>query len=1136
MTRLVPVRAWRKLRGCVLSLSFVRTFAAAAAVVLAAGVATQAEVRVWEEPMVIPTYPLGPADPNPIFYHRESYQGAQKRVYPYALQDRLTHTREDRTYTAVHLENEYVRLTVLPEIGGRLFAATDKTNGYDFFYRQHVIKPALIGMLGAWISGGVEWCAFHHHRNTTFMPVDYRLAENSDGSRTIWFGEIERRHRMKWLVGLTLHPGRSYIETTVKLINRTPQPHSILYWANVAVHSNNDYQVVFPPSVQVATHHSKIAFTHWPVSQGKYLGTDYTGLDISWCKNSASAASFFAWDLREDFMGGYDHGRQAGVVHVGDHHRVCGAKLWEWGTGPSGQIWEKILTDEDGPYVELMVGAWSDNQPDYSWIKPYETKVIRQYWYPVRELGTFKNANLNGAVNLEVKDGTAHLAFNTTRRYANARVVLTAGGQAALTETIDIAPDRPFRREVAIPADCLTTDLRALLFSSSGEELISYQPVQIEPPAELPAPAEAPPIPAKIQNQEELYLTGLRIEQIHNPAVDPLDYYREAVERDPGDSRCNTALGINANKRGKYAEAERYLRQAIKRLTEGYMRPGNTEAYYQLGLALRGQGRLTEAEEAFHRASWDSAFHSAAHHQLAELLCRRGDWAHGLEHVEASLSTNALNTRARCIRAMILRRLGRPAEARAEALAVLAVDPLDFLAGHESVFAERATQAPAVADGARAELQRAMRGEVQSYLEVAADYAGCGLWSEAIEVLHRLVETDVPFGSTYPLVHYWLGYLHEQNKHPDEALKCYRRAARMPADYCFPFRLESIDVLNSAMRARGRDARAPYYLGNLLFDLQPEAAVACWEKAKSLDDGFSPAHRNLGWAAYRAKDDVAGAIAHYERAVACNGDDPRLYLELDVLYEAGNVDPQRRLTVLERRPEVVRSYQDSLLRQIMVLVLAERFDAAVELLTQNHFHAREGAERIGEVYSDAFLLRGLERLKARRFREALDDFGRAGVYPDSLALGRRTDGRRTAQVAYCTGSAWEALGEADKAREFYEQAARASVARPEARYYRGVALMKLDRRDEAEQVFTELSQTTATQPVEREESDFFAKFGERQRESVRQAVACFTAGLGQLGSGEIQKARENFQRAVQLNAGHVWARYFLAVAEQAPAH
>lgn len=179
-------------------------------------------VKIWEEPLIIPTYRIGDPDLNPVFYTGRAYQGAKGPVYPYPLLDKLTDIRENKEYKAVYLENKYVKLCVLPEIGGRIFSALDKTNNYDFFYHQHVIKPALIGMLGAWISGGVEWNFPHHHRATGFMMIDYTLVENSDSSKTIWVGEIERRHRMKWAIGLTLYHDKSYVEATVKLFNRTP--------------------------------------------------------------------------------------------------------------------------------------------------------------------------------------------------------------------------------------------------------------------------------------------------------------------------------------------------------------------------------------------------------------------------------------------------------------------------------------------------------------------------------------------------------------------------------------------------------------------------------------------------------------------------------------------------------------------------------------------------------------------------------------------------------------------------------------------------------------------------------------------------------------------------------------------------
>ncbi|MEM2028146.1 MAG: DUF5107 domain-containing protein, partial [Candidatus Bathyarchaeia archaeon] len=326
------------------------------------------DVKIWEEPLVIPTYQISDPDPNPIFYTGRAYQGAQGHVYPYPMLDKLTDNRIEKVYKAAFLENEYIKVCVLPEIGGRIFFATDKTNNYDFFYHQHVIKPALIGMLGAWISGGVEWNIPHHHRATTFMPVDYTLRENPDGSKTIWVGEIELRHRMKWIVGITLYPGKSYIEVTIKLFNRTPLAHSFLIWANPAVHANENYQIIFPPRTEYATFHGKNQFSHWPISYEVFAGVDYTsGVDVSWWKNHPAPTSFFAWNYKDDFLAGYDHGKRAGTVAVANHHIVPGKKFFLWGNGSEGRMWEKILTDADGPYIELMIGAYSDNQPDYTW-------------------------------------------------------------------------------------------------------------------------------------------------------------------------------------------------------------------------------------------------------------------------------------------------------------------------------------------------------------------------------------------------------------------------------------------------------------------------------------------------------------------------------------------------------------------------------------------------------------------------------------------------------------------------------------------------------------------------------------------------------------------------------------------------
>ena len=412
-----------------------------------------------------------------MFFDGRTYQGAKGPMYPYVLVDRLSDTAVDKTYRVVWLENEYVKVGILPDLGGRIWTGQDKTNGYDFFYHQSVIKPALIGMVGAWISGGVEWNIPHHHRASTFMPVQYRVEKKDDGSATVWVGELELRHRMRWAVGVTLHPGRSNVDASVRLINRTPLAQSFLYFSNVAVHANKDYQVIFPPSTQFGTQHAKSEFTTWPIGSGRYGGNDFTGVDVSWWKNHPTPISIFAWNDTDDFLAGYDHGKEAGLVHVADHHTVPGKKFFEWGPGSEGAYWDSILTDKDGPYLELMVGGYSDNQPDYSWIQPGETKVLEQTWYPLRNMGSVKQATREAAVNLErTADNSVRVAVNTSAAYKDLGVVLEAGGKTLFHRTVSIGPAAPFGEVVSIPAGVRDEDLTLLVVGEAAHILAAYQP------------------------------------------------------------------------------------------------------------------------------------------------------------------------------------------------------------------------------------------------------------------------------------------------------------------------------------------------------------------------------------------------------------------------------------------------------------------------------------------------------------------------------------------------------------------------------------------------------------------------------------------------------------------------------------
>jgi tetratricopeptide (TPR) repeat protein len=1079
------------------------------------------EVRIWEEALTLPTYEVGPADVNPRFFDGRGYQGAKGPVYPYPMLDTLTQQKADRTYQALYLENEYVRFCVLPEIGGRIFEAYDKTNDHHFFYRQHVVKPDLIGMLGAWISGGVEWCVFHHHRNTTFMPVDYLLAENEDGSKTIWIGETERRHRMKWIIGMTLHPGESRLDVMVKLFNGTPYVNSILYWANVAIHSTPGYQVIFPPSTQFGTFHGKGEFSHWPISHEKFNGMDYTqGVDVSWWKNHPNPSSFFAWNVREDFFAGYDHDKHAGVVHVADHHVVPGMKLWTWGTQSTAD--RTKLTDDDGPYAEIMVGAYSDNQPDYSWIQPHEVKAFTQSWYPLRGLDGLCNATRDAAVNLTVSpDGIARVAFNTSGKHSAARVSLRAGGTVLLEKTASIDPATPFAETVAVPQGVAPGELHAALYDGAGRELVAYQP-QVYEPEPMPEPVTPPPAPAEFATVEELYLAGQRLQQFYNPTLEPYPYYEEALKRDPDDVRTNTALGIDDCRRGMFTRAEERLRRAVARLTKHHTRPRDGEPHYYLGVALVGQEKYDEAYDAYNHAAWNRAWHSPANYALAELDCLKGDFARALEHLDQALATDALDTRALGLRATVLRRLGRIEEALQQVDRILEIDPLDFRAGNERYLAECAKTRDQAARRALEALSEHMRDEVENYLELASGYAAGGLYDEAIDVLARRTTGELP--ETYPMLYYDLGYYTAQRGDSARAIEYYRAASRLPSAYCLPYRLESIRVLRHAIAACPDDARACYYLGNLLYDLQPEEAVLAWEQAKTLDNTLATAHRNLGYAYYKRQADYPKAIAEYEQSVACDNSDPRVFYELEQLYAESGAAPETRLALLCKNQATTDKRSDLLARQIRLFVETGQYDTALDMLANRRFDTWEGGTEIHDTYVEARVLRGMAALKAGQAREALGDFQAALDYPANLGVDRPPNDPPAARTHFLIAAAYETLGDAEKARAGLEESAKIDVGGSEFRYYKGQALARLGQAEAAKALFDALSADGAAQLEKGGPTDFFMKFGEKQAHGVQMAQAHYLAGLGALGNGDPAKAKEHFEAALKENPNHLWAR------------
>lgn len=1071
--------------------------------------------------VTLPTYPPGPPDKNPLFYTGRVYQGAQGRVYPYPLQDVLHDEKSEKTYTALRLENEFLTLSVLPEIGGRLFSFTDKATGYEIFYRQSVIKPALIGMLGAWTSGGVEWNFPHHHRATTFMPVDYRLVSNPDGSKTVWIGETELRHRMKWSIGLTLRPGRSCLEADCRFMNPQPYLQSMLYWANVSVHCGPDYQVLFPPSCRVGMDHHKTYFTRFPFGRPA-VGIDEVA-DLSWWKNfTTDHRSIFAVDPDNDFLAGYDFGREMGTVHVANHQIVCGKKFFLWGNNPGGFVWDKVLTDHDGPYLELMVGAFSDNQPDYSWISPYETRSCKQFWYPIKQIGGVKCATVDAAINLERRGpDKVFLGFNTTAKLERAKVMLRSGKET-FTEIIDIDPNRPYTREFAVSPTVKDTEITGSLSGADGRELVRYTPPECDEKA-LPAPVENPRSPADYKTVEELYLVGQRLEQFHNGIVDPLPYYEEALRRDPSDSRVNTVMGIRLARQAKFAEAEKCLRRAVDRATWNYTRAKDTEAHYYLGVVLKELGRLKEAEDELWKAVWRDEQQRPGYLELGRIACLRHDYPRALEMFELALDVAARSSKAHGLRAYVLRKLGRTGEAARALDRALELDPLDAWA-----LGERCLLADRPADGLAA-LGTGRGDKLQGLLEVVSEYGNLGALEDAVALLSQAAAAGGAYQS--PLLHYATGYYQLQSGKAEEARRQFLKAAAMATDYCFPFRHEELKMLSAASAMCPSDANTWYYLGTLCYYLeQRDRGIAAWEQAVALQPDHGLALRNLGFAYGRLPEKRDLALARYEAAVRVDPANVAPVLEWDKLAEKTGRDAPGRLAFLESHRATVEKSDPAVLRLAYLYNETDQYDKALAILTTRRFHVWEGAAALHQPFVDACLLRGASLLVAGKCEEALRDFQLGDTYPENLQAGRPGDAGQKPKIQYHIAVALRALGRANEAQTALRKALDGRVADGEMNYFRLLACRELgDAGGETAQL---QKLQAAIAALERPEAiDAYAKFGgentPNERLGHRSAEAAYLKGLAALAVKQNGQAKEWFGKAVQARPGMIWAKYFL---------
>lgn len=992
------------------------------------------DVKCEKKGMKIPTYIPKKAHELPMFFENKPYQGASGRVYPIPYCDGISDEKTDVEYETYTLENEYVKTQVVPSLGGKILRGFDKIGNYDFIYYNEVVKPALVGLAGPWISGGIEFNWPQHHRPTTFMPLEAVSEDNADGGKTVWTGEVEPFGRMKGMAGITVDKGRSYIKAKVRVYNRTAYPQVFMWWANLAVPVNNAYRTVFPPDCEWVNDHDRRAVLEWPIAKGLYkTARPYNfgkGTDLSHYDAVKVPSSYLISQGQSDmdFISGYDTGINKGIATVANHHISPGKKMWHWGIGDFGDMWCSNLTDKNGPYIELMTGVYTDNQPDFTWIAPYETKEFEQYWYPVREIGEIKNATIDAALNVENRKDGLYFGFNVTGIFKNCKITVTDNGKEIYSETADMSPDRVYHKTLNTEISDIH-NIKVSLFDENGKELVAYKPYKRgqKQPIKVRKPVKRP---SEYKTVEELYINGFHLEQYKQHNYKPEDYYLEGLRRDSGDIRCNTSMARLSLKKGKFADCVKYCDRAIERLTDRNEHPTDTEAFYLKGVALEFLGEYDKAYDILYRAAWNYTHRSAALFELACIDCRNGEYTEAIKKLDESIGLNKGHTKAHNLETAIKRKIGCEC-AEKSAKDGINDDKLDLFALIEYSHFENVEDKIA---------QFAAKPE--NLLDVARDYMKAGFYEDALYALSFA-------NAASPLVNYYKAYITKDNSFIDKAEKA-------DMGYCFPSSVDDIAVLEYAIENCKNAANANYYLGCLFYDrFLFDEASECFKSCVRINPEHGRAWRNLSLYMFDKKHDGKKALYCMENALKYRSNDPRLLLEYEQLLKNTNASIEERLSVYDKYPELLKERDDCYLDKLTLLSQQGKYEEAINMAAVKHFHIYEGGEgKLTKQHAWMHVLYGNELAKKGDTKKAKQIYINGINMPKSYGEAK-TFFNQEAHIYYYLSK----LYTGEKHTATLEKAAEYKAAVSEISLFRALALKELGRSDEAKQVLDEMLST-----------------------------------------------------------------------------
>jgi Flp pilus assembly protein TadD len=941
-----------------------------------------AQVKVWQGTLTLPTYEEGLPDPNPPF---DTYQTTRFN-YPYTLRTNLTGVKADHAWRAIFLENEYLKCTVLPDIGGHLYTCVDKISGQPMFYANPSIKKANIGYRGAWAAFGVEFNFPVSHNWVSMSPVDFAYAAHEDRSASVWVGNIDRPYGMQWGVELVLKPGSTLLEERVTLYNRSDVRHRYYWWNNAGLQVWDDSRIEYP--MRFTASHGFVDVSPWPI--------DPEGKDLSVIGNQTDGpVSRFMYGSYEPFMGIWNPKTQAGTVHFAEYRDLPGKKIWTWGVDAAGLDWRTALSDNQSAYAEVQAGLFR-NQETYAFLDPGQTIRFSEYWMPVRGTGGISRANKAGVVHFDAYGSDVSVALNVNERLQGAQVSLTQNGAVLWSGTADLAPEKTWSHSVSSKGESgkVTFELKdraghSLLKQTDGE-------YDWDPEATIKTgPQQALRIPEPANRSEDDWLQVGQDQELNGEVVLALASYESALEKYPRSQSLELAAGRLAASLQRFEEAERLLQLAQQRDT-----PDSEIAYY-LGIAEEGLGHTREAETSYEIAYRQAGLRGPAAIRLGELRARQEDLRGAASFLNAAVAADPANPRAQEELEAVLRALGERSEADRLANLGLGMDPM-------SDFLKEDTGKPD---------QKHLAADPYRVLRVAAEYLQLGLYRKALEVLDRTyqpVDADQSepgsvLPQKHPLVFYYAAYC--KQKLGADAQRNWQAASELSPSLVFPSSQTDRVVLEAALAANGSDATAHYLLGTLLFSKGlSDAGMAHWAQAKQFAPHLQEVDVDMGDALLKLKGDPQRALASFREGMRNDPDNAEVYVGLDEAMSLTGASAAERAAVLSQYPSAdapdSKMPADLVYQLALTRAEAMQYEQALALFKGRFFPSEEGGITPGQVLFEIGLLQAEAWAKARNCAQA-DDF-LAGKQPGMSLDGRSArDDVKLAGIARGCGHAKE---------------------------------------------------------------------------------------------------------------------------------